>query len=179
MKSKFLTAIFLLTSLALGHAQEQEQPGPPLGMLVFINPENGQLSAEQVYILAVTDKAVAYKFNAEDAQIEKGSRKEIDSIFIYTPKEYLEALDLLQGRKYAEARDAFAQIKERYAGKYPGINNNLSVMAGYYELEALRKLGDLEGLRKALMAYDKEGLTRKVPLQQLEIYVLWDAIRAE
>lgn len=159
-----------LCAAGLLHAQ------PPRAMLVMKTGEGG-LVAKEVHLLAVTEKRVAYKENLL-GEIEVRSRKEIDSIAAYEPKDYLEALDLYEGRHYEEARFAFAKVKDRYRGCYPGIKNNFAVMAGYHELEALRKLGDLEGLRMALRDYSADGLTHKVPRQQLEIYELWDAIRA-
>lgn len=146
--------------------------------MIVLKLEDDKLDAEEVFLLAVTATKVAYKFNAADAEPEVKSRSEIDSIFLYDPKEYLEAIDLLQGRKYAEAQQAFSKLKVKYGRAYPGIPNNPGVMSGFYELECLRKLNDLEGLRVALQAFKKDALTHKAALQQLELYVMWDAIRA-
>ncbi len=180
MKTLKLTLLLPMLLLApiTGLAQNpNEPPPPPRGMIVF-KLEDGKLDAEQVFILAVTPASVAYKYNAGDAEPEVKKMAEVDTVFLYDPADYLTALDLFEGRKYAEAKDAFAKVKEKYGKRYPGIPNNPGTMAAFYELECLRKLSDLEGLRVALQSFKKDNLTRKVPLQQLEIYVLWDAIRA-
>lgn len=178
MKTKLLISM-MMTVATFSHAQAPQAPEPPRGMIVIIeDARNNRLKAEEVYLLAVTANQVAFKFNVADADPEVKSRTEIDSIFLYEPKDYLEAIDLFEGRKYAEAKTAFAAVKERYGKAYPGIPNNPGVMAAFYELECLRKLSDLEGLRVALQGFKKDTLTNKVALQQLELYVLWDLIRA-
>lgn len=177
MKTKVLILLMLLVA-TFSHAQPNPPEFPRAVIVIIEDPENNRLKAEEVYLMAVTQTQVAYKFNAADAEPEVKKRTEIDSIFLYDPKDYLEALDLFEARKYAEAKDAFAAVYKRYGRAYPGIPNNPGVMAGFYELECLRKLMDLEGLRVALQSYKKDGLTNKVALQQLEVYVLWDAIRA-
>ena len=178
MKSSLLLPLMLLVPV-VGLAQNQpaKPPEPPRGMVV-LKLENDRLDAEEVYLLAVTADSVAYKFNVGDAEPEIKKRVEVDSVFLYDPADYLEALDLFEGNKFAEAKDAFAKVKERYGKAYPGIPNNPGVMASYYELECLRNLNDLEGLRVALQKFKKDNITRKVPLQQIELYVLWDLIRA-
>ena len=178
MKTKCLILFSLLVA-TFSQAQQPKPPEPPRATIVIIeDAANNKLKKEEVYLLAVTAAQIAYKFNVADAEPEVKSRKEIDSIFLHEPKDYLEAVDLLEGRKYAEAQQAFSKLKVRYGKAYPGIPNNPGVMSGFYELECLRKLNDLEGLRVALQGFNKEALTHKVPLQQLELYVLWDAIRA-
>lgn len=174
MKTKLLISLMMIAA-TFSHAQP-EQPEPPKAMIVL--KEDDRMTAEEVLLLAVTSTKVAYKFNAADADPEVKSKNEVDSIFLYDPKDYLEAMDLFEGRKYAEAKAAFAATKERYGKAYPGLPNNPGVMSAFYELECLRKLNDLEGLRVALQGFKKEALTNKVALQQLEIYVLWDLIRA-
>ena len=52
-------------------------------------------------------------------------------------------------------------------------------MAAFFELECLRRLGDLEGLTKQLEGFRPDGLTREHHLRQLEIYVFWDALRTK
>lgn len=176
IKSSLLLFQFLLVS-ATGQNPAQAPPAQPKGM-VALKMDNGDLDPEEVYLVAVTKDSVAFKFNEGDAQPEIKKRAEVDSIFLYDPADYLEALDLYEGRKYAEAMNAFIKVKNRYMRMFPGLPNNPGVMASYYELECLRKLNDLEGLRVALQKFKKGNLTRKVPLQQIEIYLLWDAIRA-
>lgn len=82
------------------------------------------------------------------------------------------ALDLYQGRKYQEAKAAFQAVKT--ASSSPG---NVTVFAAFYEMECLRKLGDLEGLAKAHQDFERNSMLGGMRLRQLEIHDLWDAVR--
>ena len=175
MKPAF--ALILVSLLPMLGMAEREVKQPHRGMVVFKLPE-GRLGAEEVFLMAVTKNHVAYKFRAEDAQPDIKRREEIDSIFLYDPADYLQALDLYESGQYEEAMKAFVVVKERCTRLYPGIPNNPGVMSGFYELECLRKLNHLEGLRRALQDFNQEALTSRVALQQIELYELWDAIRA-
>jgi tetratricopeptide (TPR) repeat protein len=84
--------------------------------------------------------------------------------------EFAAALDLYQGRKYQEARAAFAKIRGR--DKPAEIS-----LAGFYETECLRKLGDLDGLANALKSVVKSPTLGRQRLRQLEIDTLWEAVR--
>ncbi len=85
------------------------------------------------------------------------------------------AIDLYQGRKYPEARDRFKAIKERFAPQ-AGLPGNPSTLAAYYEMECLRKLGDLDGLTAAAVEFDKVPLVRKHHQRQVELYALWKLV---
>ena len=88
------------------------------------------------------------------------------------------ALDLYQGRKYQEAKTAFAEItKLAKAGNSP--DKETATFAAFYETECLRKLGDLDGLAKTLRKLEKDPSLGGNRLRQLEIDTLWDAVRAK
>lgn len=99
-------------------------------------------------------------------------------IFFQEPVDYTRAMDLFLARKYQEARVLFAAVKERYR-LLEGLDDNYSALAGYHELECLRKTGDLEGLAKALPGLPKGALSREYQQRQLELYVFWDAVRTK
>ena len=170
--------IILLLILSVAPVQGQGlEPDLPKGMIV-VRLDHGRLQAKEVYLLAVTRTKIAYKMGAANVAPVVESMSEVDSIFLYEPKDYLEALDLFEGRKYAKAKGAFAQVKEKYGKAFPGLPDNPGVLAGFYELECLRKLNDLEGMRVALKGFKRDALTNRVALQQLELYELWDVIRS-
>ena len=85
-------------------------------------------------------------------------------------KEFRNAMNLYQGRKYQEAKAAFVQIKIRR--KSPSF-------AAFYELECLRKLGDLEGLARASATFVKDSSLGGNRLRQLEINALWEQVRTK
>lgn len=100
------------------------------------------------------------------------------TIFLHEPQQYSAAMDLFQGRKYAEAKAKFIAIKERFK-PIQTLENSPVALAAFYEMECLRKLGDLEGLVVALQNFPKGTLNRETQLRQLELYVLWDAVRTK
>jgi tetratricopeptide (TPR) repeat protein len=85
-------------------------------------------------------------------------------------KEFRCAMNLYQGRKYQEAKAAFVQIK---------IRRKSPVSAAFYELECLRKLGDLEGLAHASAIFVKDPSLGGNRLRQLEINALWEDVRTK
>jgi len=100
------------------------------------------------------------------------------AVFTCEPAEHAKAMELYQARKYKEARVLFAAVKERYR-PLEGPDDNYATLAGYYEMECLRKSGDLEGLTTALPGLPKGILTREFQQRQLELYVFWEAVRTK
>ncbi len=100
------------------------------------------------------------------------------AVFVCEPPEFAEAMDLFQGRKYQEAKIQFGQVKQRHE-PIENMADSYAMLAAFYEMECFRKLGDLKGLAAALQDIPKATLTREWQLRQLELYVLWDAVRTE
>jgi tetratricopeptide (TPR) repeat protein len=89
---------------------------------------------------------------------------------------FSKALDLYQGRKYHEAMAAFLPIKNR---REPAAGPETAAFAGFYEMECLRKSGDLMGLGRALAEFKGTSQLDAGRLRQLEINRIWDAVRAK
>jgi len=104
--------------------------------------------------------------------------KDFESIFFLEPTEYVAALDLYESGKFEDAKAQFAKYKDqtKAVANLPG---NYNVLAAFYELECLRKMGDLKGLAEDLQGFSKQQLTRENQLRQLDLYVMWDAIKSE
>lgn len=88
------------------------------------------------------------------------------------------AVDLFEGRKYVEARSAFAGIKSRSKSGNPP-QHEIAALAGFYESECCRKLGDLEGMAEVVKSMEKVSSLGNQGLEQLEIDGLWDEVRAK
>ena len=84
------------------------------------------------------------------------------------------AMDLYQGRKYPQAMAAFAEIKS-----LPKADHETATFAAFYEMECLRKLGDLDSLADALRSFQRDPALGSQRLRQLEIDALWDALRTK
>lgn len=92
------------------------------------------------------------------------------------PLEFALAMDLYQARKYAGAREKFTALKESDKS-LAAAPDHPSTLAGFYEMECFRKLGDLDRLAAALPRFAKTPLTRKHQLRQLDLYPLWLLVR--
>jgi len=104
--------------------------------------------------------------------------KDFELIFFMEPAEYIAAMDLYEAGKYEDAKAQFKKYKDqtKAVANLPG---NYHVLAAFQELECLRQLGDLKSLTEALATFPKAQLTREFQLRQLELYVLWDAVKSE
>ena len=164
----------LLLPLALAggaFAQNQQEFQTP----AFLVSQNGT-TFQRVWIVSATKTDVRYRETEVSTKIEESRINRFDTIFIQEPPDYAKALDLYQARNYAEAKPIFASIKETYR-PVATLENNPSTLAAFHEMECLRKLGDLEGLATALRGFDKSPLTRDYQLRQIELYLMWEAVR--
>jgi tetratricopeptide (TPR) repeat protein len=168
MKKFILT--LLLPALSLS-ATAQE----PFQIEAFISKTDG--SNLRVYILAATKTAIRYKTTKVSTDFTDEKITDLATIFVVEPAEYSEAIDLFEGRKYKEAKEKFAELKETYK-PISSLKDNFSTLSAFHELECLRKLGDYEGLAAALKSFIKGPLTRDNQLRQLDLYIMWDAVRA-
>lgn len=132
----------------------------------------------QAWILAATARDIRYKTTAISTTFQDAKLSDFSAVFLKRPPEYAEAMDLYEGRKYKEAQEKFAEVKEYYK-PIAGLKDNYHTLAAFYEMESMRKQGNLEGLAEALKTFIKAPLTRDNQLRQLDLYVLWDAVRTE
>ena len=132
--------------------------------------------SQRVWITSATHDKIRYQKDEQGSDSTEAAVSGIASIYLLEPAALSEALDLFQARQYAAAKTKFAAIKTAYQALRP-LPDNPSTTAGYFEMECLRKSGDLAGLAKALEAFDKSGLTRRNQLRQLDLYAMWDAVR--
>lgn len=133
---------------------------------------------QRAWLLAGTKDAIRYRETEISTDYVDSRLSEFQSVYLYDPREYSLAMDLYQARKYKEAQEKFAAIKERFK-PIQGLENNHSSLSAFYEMECMRRLGDLEGLAEALQKFIKTPLTRKTQLRQIELYVMWDAVRTK
>ncbi len=149
-------------------------PGQAPAMLIYEDSP-----AITVYIVNSNSSAILYKStpNASDNEPQL-KLSDVQSVYLYEPKPYRQAVELYQARKYAEALPIFNKVSADY--KFTkALPNNYSVLAGFYEMECMRRLGDLEALSKAAAAFDGRGLSRPSQVRQFELYALWDAVRTK
>lgn len=135
-------------------------------------------TVKDIWIIAATKGEIRYReapvsIDTFDMRIAKAK-----SIYLIEPKEFAQAMDLYQARKYDEAKKKFAAVKLRYKSM-EAMPGNHSALAAFYELECMRRLGDLEGLSTGMQRFIKDPLTRESQQRQVDLYVFWDAVRTK
>jgi tetratricopeptide (TPR) repeat protein len=174
----FPTAALIPTLAAIivgGTTRAQEPPARFQAPALLI--EEGGI-AQKAWLQAATKDSIRYYEREIAANTVDAKINEFQAIYLYDPREYSQAMDLYQGRKYKEALSAFREVKTLYK-PLQALENNHSTLSGFYEMECLRRLGDLDGLAEALGKFVKTPLTRKTQLRQIELYVIWDAVRTK
>lgn len=162
-------------------AQEPAAPAAPAAAVAtqapaYIIYDDG--NKDDAFIVAATKTQIRYKTTPQAVDTEDMNISECQAIYLLEPPIYRQAMEQYQGRKYAEAKENFAKCSIMFKPT-TALDNNYSTLAAFYELECLRRLGDLEGLSKALEGFRKDGLMRDHHLRQLELYVIWDAVRTK
>ncbi|MCX6872904.1 MAG: hypothetical protein NTW21_03720 [Verrucomicrobia bacterium] len=170
---KFLCVALLPCSALLTTAQDVAKPVSAEALMVM-----GEDETVPIWIVAATKTDVRYMESAIATDTKDMKISRAKSIYLMEPKEFTQAIDLFQARKYAEAKPKFAALKARYKFM-ESMRGNHSVLSAFYELECLRKLGDLEGLATGLRRFIKDPLARGYQLKQVDIYVFWDAVRTK
>lgn len=131
---------------------------------------------DRVLITDYGKGSLIYKLTANDINRTKIALSKVDSVYFLEPQIYSEAINLYQGRKYKEAKEKFAQCELTYR-KVDTAPNNFASLAGFYKLECSRRMFDLKALSEEQEKFRKDGLTREVHIQQLEVNAFWEAVR--
>jgi tetratricopeptide (TPR) repeat protein len=174
MKNQLIAA--LLPALAFTVSAPAQNAQAPFQSPALLIEEDGAF--KKVWLVAATKTSIRYRETEVAVDTVDGRTSEFSAIYLYEPREFSLAMDLYQARKYAEAKEKFIAIKERYKPLMQ-MENSHAALSAFYEMECLRKLGDLEGLTAALQKFIKDPLTRETHLRQIELYVLWDAVRTK
>ena len=161
----FIRVLFLLSSLVLlAHASIAR---------VYIVKKNGK--AKRAYLSKVSKKAITYIDNPKDTSGSEVLKEEVQTIFFYQPKSFAKALALFNNYRFQDAYDLFTDCKMKYK-PYDALDGNYSTIAGFYELECVRRLGDLARLDQLLNDFRPAPLLDENHLTQLAIYPFWHAV---
>jgi tetratricopeptide (TPR) repeat protein len=133
---------------------------------------------KKIELVAATRTSIRYRIPGGSKDVLDFVLQDGASVFVSEPPDFMMAMDLYRARRYAEAKSRFAGLKERYR-PIEGLEDSYSTLAAYFEMECLRKVGDLEGLAAALQKFSKGPLSRDYQTRQLELYVFWDAVRTK
>ncbi len=129
----------------------------------------------KVELIAVENQSLRYR---EAGEIRALALNTGITVFECEPPGYSKAMELYQARGYREAMAKFAAVKKEFL-PLESLDDSHASLAAFYELECLRKTGDLAGLAAALQKFPKGRLTRESQRRQLELYLFWDAVRTK
>ena len=135
-------------------------------------------STRVIELVSASHDAIRYRVPGDSGGIQDLGLKGGVTVFVPEPADYTAAMELYRARNYRDARKWFAAVKERFH-PIEGLEDSISTLAAYHEMECLRKLGDLDGLAAALKKFSKGALSRDYQNDQLALYVLWDAVRTK
>lgn len=172
----FLFATLIPAFAISAVAQQQEKP--PFAIKAAFMPKEEDSRPFVGAVVAANATQIEYRTPIDAEQSTVSAIRDFELIFFMEPDEYVAAMDLYEAGKFEDAKAAFKKYKDqtKAVANLPG---NYHVLAAFYELECFRQLGQLKELTEALATFPKAQLTREFQLRQLELYVLWDAVKAE
>lgn len=166
--------VSLILSIAAA-ANVGAAPAVPSFEALFIRADG---TSQRAFLVTATKASLRYREAKDSSEVKDLKVTDLARIHIFEPAGYAAAIDLFQDRRYQEAKLAFAALKQSLE-PIATLPDNPGTLAAFYELECLRKLGDLEGLSEALKKFNKDPLVRENHLRQIEMYVFWDAVRTK
>jgi hypothetical protein len=148
MKHLILSLLLVpaLTAPAFSQAFEAEA--------ILSLPEDG--GTFRAWILAASKTQIRYKTTKVSTDFVDAKTTDYATIFLVEPPDYAAAIDLYEGRKYKEAQEAFAAVKER-CKPIAAMPDNFHTLAAFHEMECFRHLGDYEGLAAVLKSFTSCG----------------------
>ena len=165
--NKFLTSVLLSIT--------------PLGPLIAAEPQVLIITGSDTFkgFIVAADKKNFLWRETEKATVTKKQSRSSASVYFYQPADFTEALELFKSRNYKDAAVKFEAVEKAY-NKVDEIIGNPSTLAGFYQLECYRRMGDLEALAKKAATYSPENLLSENHKLQFEMYgVFWDEVRKQ
>ncbi len=177
MTTMKMIRIFTKLLLAAAIAAASARAAPPVASFeaILVLPDG---TTQPAFVITATKASIRYRETKDGAEIRDRKLSELATVRIAEPREFATAIDLFQSRRYQEAKKSFSALRESFKA-IATLPDNPSTLSAFYELECLRKLGDLEGLSEALKKFNKDPLVREDHLRQIEMYIFWDAVRTK
>lgn len=172
MKNYLALSLAVLSAWALPGVSHAQDDGNLAKARIFFSDQ----SQEDVIALSYRNGTLTYKLTPQDLNRVQVRAPRLESIYFKEPKIFSEAMSLYNGRKYAEAKEKFAECEKLFR-PLDSAPNNYATLGGFYKMECSRRLFDLSALSQEMEKFSKKGLTREPHLQQLEVNAFWEAVR--
>lgn len=170
MKSALIPLAVLL---ALPPASAQQAAGLRLEAILVADDSE----VRRVWLAEADESAIRYRETEVATTLRSVSRDAVRGVFFIDPPAFLNALEAYEARDYAGAAVQFAALRERYR-PLAALPHDPGTRAACFQLEALRRAGDFEGLAAALEGFDPAAPDRPHERRQVAIHRLWLDARA-
>lgn len=155
--------------------------GSSLGSLFAAEPQVLIITADNTFkgLMVTADKSNFLWRETAKATVTRKQSRSSATVYFFEPPELTEALTLYKSRNYKDAAEKFASVEKAYR-KVDEIPGNPSTLAGFYQLECFRRMGDFEALKTKVATFSPENLLQENHKLQYEMYrVFWDAVRTK
>lgn len=168
--SSFAQQALQLKAMIVDAAGERIKGGKDRGKPVRGNP---------VYVERIHAGTVWFRITPVSSRIKSLKLDTLTAFYVARPKDYIEAVELYEDRKYEAALQAFQEVKKKYAN-FTQTENSFPALSGLYELDCLRKLKQYNKLAQTEKVYsDGQYLTKQSDKFKVEIYKLWTSLDAK
>lgn len=133
-------------------------------------------SNQDVLIIQYKNNAVLHRASEKDQNKDSTSMSTLEGIYFYEPASYTKAMNLYKERKFSEAKKAFAKCEADFKS-VDTVKGNYSTLSGFYRLECSRRMFDLKTLGAEQSRFRQQPLDHKMHTVQLELNILWEAVR--
>ena len=132
-----------------------------------------------VYVEAINKGVIWFRLRSLDSDIKQMNLNTVKSVFLSRPKDYVEAVENFENRKYEAALTGFDEIVKKYKN-FNGIDDNFVALSGLYRLDCLRKLKQYDKLAAESPVFsDEKWLTKQSDKDQIAIYKLWALLKGK
>lgn len=169
----FKVSAFIVCGLATLANSQQNAPSSMESYLVRAGEK-----PEKLFLLGGKPSEFSFLTTKQSTQVRRANLNGGASIFFMQPAEFSKAMDLFEGRKFSEAAIAFAATADKYSG-FDQFDDNYCTLAGFYELESLRKQLAVSDLVQKAANYNAKHLSNTEQLQQIEIYKFWQLMQSK
>jgi tetratricopeptide (TPR) repeat protein len=177
-KSGFVRSAIVAAVAVAAFSTARAAPPAALDFLTLATLVAADGSTRSIGLVSATRDAIRYRVPGAQDSIQYLALKDGVTLFVPELAEYTAAMELYRARNYQNARKQFAAVKDRFR-PIEGLEDSISTLAAYQEMECLRKLGDLDALAAALKKFSNGPLSRDYQNDQLELDVLWDTVRTK
>ena len=167
---KAITIISLLGSLTLASSLSAQTLAP-----AYVFDRDGEI--ETVFVEAASEKTVRYR-RSERSTNRIDTRLNSITIKFLKPKEFAIAEALYENGRFEDALAEFTKTREKYEFS-EDVPGNYSTLAGFYEMECARKLGNYTKLAELRRQFQPEPLLLESDKEKYRIGECYEAVEAK